>query len=144
MVDALKDVWRVVASGGALLDLRPLPAIYRLALITPAAAIAIGHIDPTARAEDDAAADAAVSRMVHEGLFAVRSRTEFDIEIVWESVRDLNSYMATRQSSRVTPSYEDLERAYQSVAAGSPVRPQLRASRRLMLAAFDRQKPIQP
>jgi hypothetical protein len=140
MVDALRDVSRVLIDGGTLLDLRPLPAKYLLELVTPATAVPIGHTDTTGRSEDDAAADAAVARAVDEGWFTSRSRVEFDLEIFWESVRDLECYMATRKSTHVTPSYEELERAYRSAPIVSNMRPRLRASRRLMLAAFDRRE----
>jgi hypothetical protein len=144
MVNALSDAWRVLVNNGTLLDLRPLAAKYQLELVTPAAAIPIGHTDTTARSEDDAAANAAVAWAVDEGLFASRSRVEFDIEILWESVSDLERYMMTRASTRVTPSYEELERSYQSAAVGSNARPRLRASRRVMLAAFDRRITREP
>jgi hypothetical protein len=138
MVNALSDAWRVLVNNGTLLDLRPLAANYQLELVTPAAAIPIGYTDTTGRSDDDAAADAAVAWVVDEGLFALRRRVEFDIEILWESVRDLERYMMTRARTRVTPSYEELERAQQRAATGSDARPRLRASRRVVLAAFDR------
>jgi hypothetical protein len=140
MVDALSDVWRVLVDGGTLLDLRPLPAEYRLELVTPDAAIPIGQTDNTGKAPDDAAADAAVKRVVGEGLFASRCRAQFDVEIVWDTVRDLQRYMATREGTRVTPSYEELERAYQRAAVASKARPRLRTCRRLVLAAFERRE----
>jgi hypothetical protein len=138
MVDALKDVWRVLAHGGTLLDLRPLGAAYRLELVTPDAAIPIGQTDTTGKAQDDAAADAAVARVVDEGLFARRSRVELDVEIFWDSVDDLQRFVATREGTRVTPSYEELKNAYRSAAAGLRTPPRLRTSRRLVLAAFER------
>jgi hypothetical protein len=136
MVDALRDAWRVLVDGGALLDLRPRPWAYQLELVTSDGAIPIGQIDTTGRTQDDAAADAAMAQVVVEGLFASRDRVEFDVEIVWNTVRDLKGYMATRESARVTPSYEELERAYQSARSGL----RLRTSRRVVLAAFDRTK----
>ncbi|MGH9312676.1 MAG: hypothetical protein ACRD09_06565 [Vicinamibacterales bacterium] len=140
MVDALRDVWRVLVDGGTLLDLRPLPRDYRLELVTADAAIPIGQTDTTGRAQDDAAADAAVAQVVDERLFASRSRVEFNVEIFWDTVRDLKCYMATRETTRVTPSYEELERAYQSATGGSNARARLRTTRRVMLAAFGRRE----
>jgi hypothetical protein len=138
MVDALNGVSRVLVDGGALLDLRPLPREYRLDLVTSDTAIPIGQTDTTGWAQDDAAADAAVAHVLAEGLFAPRGRCEFDVEIFWDTVRDLKSYMATRETTRVTPSYEELEKAYLSATGGSNTGARLRASRRIVLAAFDR------
>jgi hypothetical protein len=138
MVDALRDVWRVLAERGTLLDLRPLPAGYRLDLVTLNAAIAIGRMDTTGRIEDDAAADAAVARAVHEGLFAERSRVELEVEMFWDTVHDLERFAATRESTRVFPSYEELEKAYRSTVAGLTTAPRLRTTRRLVLTAFER------
>jgi len=137
MVHALKDVWRVLVDDGTLLDLRPLPAEYCLELVTPDAAIPIGKTDTTARAQDDAAADAAVRLMVDEGLFALRRRVEFDVDILWDTVGDLERFIAKR-TTRVSPSYAELERAYQKASVGSNAPPQLRTNRRLTLAAFGR------
>lgn len=140
MVDALSDAWRVLADGGTLLDLRPFAGRYRLELVTADAGVPIGWTDTTIRAEDDAAADAAVARVVGDGLFARGSRVEFDIEMSWDTVRDLEGFVAKRKSTRVTPSYEELERAYQRAAVGSTARPRLRTGRRMVLAAFERRE----
>jgi len=107
MVDALKDVWRVLVDGGTLLDLRPLPAEYRLDLVTPDAAIPIGTTDTTGRAPDDAAADAAVAWTIDQCLFTRHSRVEFDVDMVWDTVHDLERFMAKR-ITRVSPSYAEL------------------------------------
>ncbi|SRR6266545_3940382 len=138
MVDALKDVWRVLVDDGTLVDLRPISADYELELVTLEARIPIGHTDTSPRSEDDAAADAAAAWAVKEGLFVLRRRTELDVDIFWDSVPDLEDYMATRTSTRVTPSYLEIERAYQTLVAESTIRPRLRTSRRLLLVAFDR------
>lgn len=138
MVDALSDAWRVLVDGGTLLDLRPFAGEYPLDILTRDGAIPVGKNDTTCRAEDDAAADAAVRHVAREGLFAARSRVEFDIEIVWDTVDDLERWVSTRTSTRVTPSYEQLEHAYRRAAARSQVRPRLRTTRRLLLAAYER------
>ena len=101
----------------------------------------MGKTDTTLRADDDAAADAAVKQVVEKGLFAARSRVEFEIDILWDTVRDLERWVATRKRTAVSPSYEQLERAYRSAAAESRARPRLRTSRRLLLAAYER-RPI--
>lgn len=138
MVDALKDAWRVVVDRGTLLDLRPRPLAYRLELVTADDVIRVGYTDTAGRAQDDAAADAAVALVSAEGLFAPRSRVEFDTEIVWDDVSDLKSFVTKREGTRVTPSYDELERAYRTAARDSNARPRLRAGRRIVLSTFDR------
>jgi hypothetical protein len=138
MVDALSDVWRVLVNGGTLVDLRPFAGEYPLHLLTRDAAIPIGENDTTRRADDDAAADAAVMCVVDKGLFAARSRIEFEIDIVWDTVRDLQRWVSTRKRTEIRPSYKQLERAYRNAAEESRARPRLRTTRRLLLASYER------
>jgi hypothetical protein len=46
--------------------------------------------------------------------------------------------MATRETTRVTPSYEELEEAYRSASGRANARPRLRSSRRMVLNALER------
>jgi hypothetical protein len=135
MVDALRDGWRVLAEGGTLVDLRPRVAKYPLELVTADAAVHVGYTDTTSRADDDVAADAAIATALTNGWFAARAQNAFEVEIVWDSVDDLASWAATRQSTRVSPSFEELEAIYRRTAVASG-RPRLRAWRRMILGSY--------
>lgn len=140
MVDALRDAWRALAEGGTLLDLRPRAAKYPLELVTADAALPVGYTDTTSRIDDDTAADAAVATAMAEGWFSVRAQDAFEVEIFWDSVHDLERWVATRPSTRVSPSFEELETIYRKVAAANGDK-RLRAMRRLVLGSYTRHQP---
>ena len=138
MVDALRDAWRSLAERGTLIDLRPRVAKYALELVTLDAAVPVGYTDTTSRADDDVAADAAVAAALAHGWFTVRAKETFDVEIVWDSVADLARWAATRASTRVSPSFEELETIYRRGANGER---RLRAPRRMILGSYARREP---
>jgi hypothetical protein len=138
MVDALRDAWRALAERGTLIDLRPRVAKYPLELVTSDMAVRVGHTDTTSRADDDVAADAAIAAALAHGWFTVRAQQRFDTEIVWDSVADLARWAATRASTHVSPSFEELERIYRRGADGER---RLRAPRRMILGSYARREP---
>jgi hypothetical protein len=136
MVDALRDGWRVLADGGTLIDLRPRVAAYPLELVTSDAVVRVGYTDTTSRAEDDTAADAAVATALTRGWFTPRVQDAFEVQIVWDSVHDLQRWAADRTSTRVSPSFEELEAIYRR--AGTQSEPRLRSFRRMILGSYSR------
>lgn len=140
MVDALRDAWRTLSERGTLIDLRPRVAKYPLELVTADAAVPVGYTDTTSRADDDTAADAAVAAALAHGWFTVRAQDTFDVEIVWDSVHDLERWAATRPNTRVSPSFEELEAIYRR-AAGANGERRLRAVRRMILGSYARHEP---
>jgi hypothetical protein len=140
MVDALRDAWRTLSARGTLLDLRPRAAKYPLELFTADAAVPVGYTDTTSRTDDDIAADAAVAAALAHGWFTVRAQDRFDVEIVWDSVHDLERWAETRQSTRVSPSFGELEAIYRR-AAGADGESCLRGVRRMILGSYEKQGP---
>jgi ubiquinone/menaquinone biosynthesis C-methylase UbiE len=137
MVDALRDAWRVLTNGGMLIDLRPRVWKYPLELVTSDAAVPVGYTDTTSRAADDVAADAAIVTALTKGWFTAIAQDAFEVEIVWDSVDDLASWAATRQSTRVSPSFDELERLYRRAATGHRY---LRSFRRMILGSYARRQ----
>src|SRR3954470_20182906 len=73
MVHALHRAHALLAPGGCLIDLRPTAETARL----EAAGLAIGALDAEEADRRHAAAEAALARVLAEGLFAVDAQHEF-------------------------------------------------------------------
>lgn len=137
MVDALRGIWRVLAGGGTLVDLRPVSAQCPIEAITPAEAIHLGDADATGMAADDAVADRAIRRVVSNGWFAPRLETSFEFHFYWDTIGEMASYMAssTRMKGMV-PSSGAVEKTYRELSASTGGALRLRCRRRIMLAVY--------
>ena len=137
MVHALREIWRVLAGSGTLVDVRPLSGLYPIELVRASTVVHIGEIDATAMAADDAASDRAVQDAVTEGHFLARQDNQFDFDLYWDNVQEMASYMGSSpRTKQVRPSYADLEKAHLAQSAEGPVR--LRFRRRTTLAVYQK------
>jgi hypothetical protein len=106
MVHALKEAHRVLKSGGILIDLRPAPAHRRLGLGEGSNWEFVGRLHEVL--DDDYAADAAVARVVQEGLFQPATRLEFELDRVMDTMEEVRDFIDEFGQRRKLPPHATL------------------------------------
>ncbi len=96
MVDALGGIWRILATGGTLVDLRPVPSKCPIELVTPDKITQVGEADASGIVADDEAADRAIGDAVERGWFLLRRRFQFNFDFYWDSVHEMATFIADR------------------------------------------------
>ncbi len=89
MVDALKEVWRVLIPGGLLLDWRDLPEDWPVEIVAGSRVQCAGSKDSSSRISKHAAADASLAQVVQQGLFACESRHSLDCAWYWDTLDEM-------------------------------------------------------
>jgi len=93
MVHALSEIWRTLAAGGVLLDIRPYLPFGPLELVRGPEARSLGRLDEAEFDPGDPAADDAVAEVTRRGLFALRQTGSFYSSSYWDSVAELREYL---------------------------------------------------
>src|SRR3990172_358840 len=93
MVHALVEVWRTLAPGGVLLDIRPYLPFGPLELVEGPQARVLGRLDEVEVDIDSAAADEAIAEVTRRGLFGLDRVDSFYSSAYWGSVGDLREYL---------------------------------------------------
>jgi hypothetical protein len=97
MVHALQEIWRVLARGGVLLDLRPRALKMPIAIAGPQAVMPAGYLDDTDEGHaDDRAADAAMAAVEQEGLFTRERDSAFDFLWYWDTADEMSAHVAEK------------------------------------------------
>ena len=137
MVDALREIHRILAPGGALLDLRPISGTNSVYLVTAASEVPYGAIDAYGAEHDDQAADAAIEEMLQRGCFMLRSRTRFEFDFYWDTAAEMRAF--TQQGRRMRHakfSYDDLEQRRAELSA------RVRCRRTMILNGYIKLEPL--
>jgi len=88
MVHALSEIWRTMAAGGVLLDIRPYLPFGPLELVQGGDVRLLGRLDEAEFDPGDPAADDAVAEVTRRGLFALQQTGSFYSSSYWDSVAD--------------------------------------------------------
>jgi hypothetical protein len=100
MVHALTEIQRALRPGGVLIDLRPIRAPRQLEVIRDGGSLVVGDFDVLEGDDpDDEAANAAVRRVVQEGLLNRERDGSFKFAFYWDSVDEMIEYGEARWSS---------------------------------------------
>ncbi len=91
MVHVLHEAHRVLEPGGILIDLRPAPKHRRVGLGARARWRLVGVMRDTF--DDDHAADAAVKRVLREGLFQSETPFEFKVDRVIDTLDEFQAWL---------------------------------------------------
>ncbi len=139
MVHALLESWRVLAPGGALVDLRPYHANPVLEVLIAGRTYAPGRVDDSGGQADDIAADRAIAEVVRRGCFTQRQKSTFHYADYWESLDGLLAYAEEkwRDFACIPPFVEQAAR--RCIASGAPYR--IRVRRPLHLSVYQKQGP---
>jgi SAM-dependent methyltransferase len=123
MVHALYEAHRVLKPDGILIDLRPAPAHRRLGIGQGRTWQFVGQLHEIL--DDDHAADAAVARVVREGLFHPDKRIQFQLDRVMDSTAELRDFLDEFAQRRDlvphTSLLERLERKYARLSKPSKI-----------------------
>jgi hypothetical protein len=90
MVDALRRAHRMLAPGGCVVDVHPTETAASVQVGTRAS----GHVDGGDAPARHAAAGAALSTAIDEGLFGVTAIVDFDFYTYGDTVDELRDYIA--------------------------------------------------
>jgi hypothetical protein len=104
MVHALAECRRVLRTAGLLIDLRPFAGNWPLEVVAPSAsptrstpgAWAVGRVDDSQERPDDQAANAAIAHAVRAGWFRAERTTTFEYAWYWDTLAELEAYIAER------------------------------------------------
>jgi hypothetical protein len=93
MVHALREIWRVLAPGGTLIDLRPLSARWPVEVVVNRQAIVAGLIDDSPGAPLDTAANESLEQAAREGLFSREREGSFKYLWYWDTPDEMKAYL---------------------------------------------------
>ncbi len=108
MVHALEEVHRVLKPRGILIDLRPGAEHRRIGLGEGKQWRMVGPLHETL--DDDYAADAAIRRVVRDGLFREEKRSQFLLDRVMDTTDEVREWVADFDQRHDLPSHEPLLR----------------------------------
>ena len=97
MVDALKEGWRVLHQGGALLDFRPLVSSPPIEIVSDESSQEVGSVDDRQAASDSAAADRAIQTIVESGFLHQMTQSQFRVAYYWNTVGEMSEYLTSRR-----------------------------------------------
>ncbi len=96
MVHALREIWRVLAPGGTLIDLRPLSARWPLEVVVNRQATVAGLVDDSPGAPLDEAANQSLEQAAREGLFIREQDGAFKYLYYWDTPDEMKAYVEER------------------------------------------------
>ena len=135
MVHALEEIWRVLAPGGTLIDLRPYSNNPAIEILTGRAVYHAGHIDDSLGLPIDLAADQAVQKLVARDAFLKRHEARFELAYYWHTLEDLQTYVLEKWADSSHLPEETLKKAQARVAAArGPI--QIRIQREMLIARY--------
>jgi hypothetical protein len=119
MVHALKEAWRVLRTGGVLVDLRPISVDVPLLIRTVAGWKSAGIPDQSPDRLHDVAADLALRLVVYDGLFIRVKRKYFEVNNYWNTLKDLKEDVDDRWKDDIILSKEIWQQARHLFKNGS-------------------------
>jgi hypothetical protein len=127
MVHALREIWRVLAPRGWLLDVRPVSANAPLEVVAGDQVWLAGRVDESGGLPDDHAANECMRAVLREGWLIDERQTHFDYVWYWDTLDELRTHIAEKWSnSTQLPATVAAEAARLLVAAGTGARVRLR------------------
>ena len=94
MVHALGEIYRVLAPGGVLIDLRPIADRWSIEVFSARETRETGHVtDLPLGLEDDNAANEAMRNAESKGWFTRENETFFPLHYVWDTASDMEKWV---------------------------------------------------
>ena len=91
MVHALKEVWRVLAPGGILIDFRPVGDCWPLEFETGGQRQSVAILDRAPRVRDDVTCDGVMREVVRKGWFVHEKTQSLSFVAYWNSIAELDA-----------------------------------------------------
>jgi hypothetical protein len=135
MVHALEESWRVLAPGGALIDIRPYSNNPAIEILSGQTVTLAGQMDDSLGLPIDLAADDAIQKLVAQGTFLKRYEARFPLAFYWHSLQDLQTYILEKWADSSHLPDETFNKAQALVtAARGPI--QIRIQREMLIARY--------
>jgi SAM-dependent methyltransferase len=124
MVHALKEIRRVLAPGGILIDVRPLAGDWPVEIVARGQVFAAGPIRHLPQGyTDDEAANAAAAQAGRAGWFIREREDSFDFGYYWDTPGEMKAYIDAEWSDYMSVPEATLTQAHRlSTNAGAQVR----------------------
>ncbi len=136
MVDALREVWRVLRPDGCLIDLRPLARDTPIELVEAGGAVEVGQLDGSRGISDDLACDEALARVVEDGAFRYDGVRRFEFGIYFDTLDEMRDHVERSRARRCRlPSATALAEVGRQLAEGG----RLRLREHVILARYRKQ-----
>lgn len=137
MGHALKEVWRLLSTGGTLIDLRPIAAHWPIDVLIKGSALPVGTIDGTLRTPHDNASNRAMAAAVRKGQFKKEGEAYFEFAYYWDSLDELKAYVDNCWSDTAVLPESAIAQVHRLVMA-NPTQPKIRIRRQMMIARYHR------
>lgn len=135
MVHALAESWRILRSGGRLIDLRPMASGWPVEIVGPGIEKLAGRLDDGKRIRVDDASNDAVLEAVQRGWLKKESEDYFDYAYYWETVEEMVEYVEADWCNAATIPDNVLAEAHRLVdVAGEEV--EIRIRRAMVIARY--------
>jgi SAM-dependent methyltransferase len=136
MVHALKEIHRVLAPGGILIDLRPFADSSPVEVASDSQTHLAGHLDqlPEDIANDEAA-NQAIAKAAEQGRLTLERMEFFQFSYEWDSPEEMQAYIEDEWSDFVTIP-EDLWRNVRSLWVAAEGGGHLRVRRKMLIARW--------
>jgi hypothetical protein len=129
MVHALYEAWRVLVSGGILIDLRPICIDVPLEIIASSGSESAGLVDMSPEIDKDIASDAAIQTVINDGLYIKEFEESFDFAYYWNTIREFTADLDERWKDEIILPKEVLKQGrvlYKKHPDGARVRIRIR------------------
>jgi hypothetical protein len=93
MVHALEEIWRVLAPGGIMVDLRPFTEHSPVEVVADGQVASAGRLDEPQPDPDDRAANAALAQVERDRVFICERRGAFDLSYYWDTPGEMKAYI---------------------------------------------------